>query len=344
MATGTASDILQAMKEEQTKQAGVKKWEDIFLAPLQESSKLASEAVSRQTSYDISEAYANYKKAELGIMRNQRLASGFRNQLASELKSDYEKQYASARAEEASSLFDIASKYQTEATEQITSAEKTLTEQATKLKKLEDYLIEYSGADASKFTTSVEQGGLGYYAPVEGQPGTYELTDLGKDYFDKYLHSYVGEGDSKTLFSDYLRENDEELYDFYTQNKAAFNKYIGGLEETDMSYDAKDRWYGNETLVRDYVNNNYSFDDVNFGKNEEILNVLKEIQKDLGLENVYSDVRFEQKINETDAKVPIYLGGKYSRDISIKDIPARQKVVEQLVEEMVKEAAKRKHK
>lgn len=234
MAVGLVSDITKMIKDEQAKQAGVKKWEDIILNPYQALAEAESEAVSTQTKYDISDAYANYKRAELGVMRNQNLGSGFKRQIASALQSEYEKQYETEKAEEASNIYNIGSKYSQEAQKQIAAQEKTLTEQASKLRKLEDYLIDYSGVDFSKATTPIEQGGLGYYALVEGgAPGQFEITNVGRDFFDKALHTYNAEN---KLFSDYLLETDPELYEYYGQNKAAFNKYIAGLDETDLSY------------------------------------------------------------------------------------------------------------
>lgn len=354
------------IKDEQAKQAGVKKWEDIILNPYQALAEAESEAVSTQTKYDISDAYANYKRAELGVMRNQNLGSGFKRQIASALKSEYEQQYATEKAEEVSSIYDISSKYSQEAQKQIEAQEKTLTEQASKLRKLEDYLIEYSGVDFSKATTPIEQGGLGYYALVEGDtPGQFEMTDVGRDFFDKTMHTYNAENQ---LFSDYLSEIDPELYEYYSQNKAAFNKYIAGLDETDISYTnetRRERWGNNSSLVKDYVAEKDYYNQVmsavdltkdDFtiwdgtvqtypGENKfarrEVYEKIKEIAKDLNVSDIYADVVIKQKLNAIVNKIK----NTPARDTMFKQnkkkISVGEEAIKELLDEMAEASAKK---
>lgn len=366
MAVGLVSDITKMIKDEQAKQAGVKKWEDIILNPYQALAEAESEAVSTQTKYDISDAYANYKRAELGVMRNQNLGSGFKRQIASALQSEYEKQYETEKAEEFSNIYNIGSKYSQEAQKQIAAQEKTLTEQASKLKKLEDYLIEYSGVDFSKATTPIEQGGLGYYAPVEGgAPGEFEMTDVGRDFFDKTMHTHNAENQ---LFSDYLLETDPELYEYYGQNKAAFNKYIAGLDETDITYTNEDRralWGNNSSLVKDYIAEKDYYnqvmsavditkDDFTFwdgtvgtysGENKfgrrEVYDKFTEIANDLNVSDIYSDKVIKQKLNAIVNKIkstPAYNAVFWQNK---KKISVGEAAVQELLNEMAEASAKK---
>jgi hypothetical protein len=342
MAVGLVSDITKALKDEQIKQAGVKKWEDIILNPYKALAEAESEAVSTRTKYDISDAYANYKKSELNVMRNQRLGSGFKRQIAADLKSEYEKQYEAEKLEEASNIYDITSKYETAAQKEIQSQEKQITDYASKLKKLEDYVYKFAGVDPTKANMAIGSGGLGFYSPVKGSVGEFEITDIGKDFFDKTLHSANTEGQ---LFSTYLLENDNDLYDFYAQNKGAFNKYIAGLDVLDYDYtDKRTRWYGNPELIRNYFEQNYDLSELYANENKNATKYRQaateefvEIAKDLGVSKKYTKEYISNKIAPK---------GTITKDGNIRHIKQTEQELsyEELIDEMIKESAKIKHK
>jgi hypothetical protein len=235
MAVGTASDYAALLKEHQAKQAGVKKWEDIFLQPYQ----TAAEQVSTQTQYDISGAFAQYKKSQLSAMQNMQLGTGFKEQISSDLASQYGSAYSQLRQKEASKLGELQTSY----LQTLAQQEEALTEQGERFAEIESALYDYMGITD---TSLLEQaygadGGLGFFEMTE--PGSYKITERGIDAFDKALNDYYNatEKDRGQLFTDYLAEQDVELLDWYKQNSGLVRKLVGGLEAGDVSYDVSER-------------------------------------------------------------------------------------------------------
>ena len=60
-------------------------------------------------SYDISQAYANYKQQQLQLQMNEQLGAGFQQQAGQQLQSAYGSAYAGIKTQEAETLGKIAS-------------------------------------------------------------------------------------------------------------------------------------------------------------------------------------------------------------------------------------------
>lgn len=243
-----SSSYSKAVKDALAKEAGVAKWEDYFtklaepdVSALTTQYQQAQEAVDISTQYDISQAYANYKKQQLSLAQAQQLGTGLKETIASGFGQQFQSQVATAEAEETQALSELQTSYlenlaevQSKYAELREDAEKNIAAYGEKLNAIEQAVYEYAGvSDFASLRTPLEQGGLGIYKETE--PGHFELTEEGRAWFDQQFHSI---SESGQLFSDYLREIEGEegyegLYDFYTQNKPDINRYVGGLDVSD---------------------------------------------------------------------------------------------------------------
>ena len=61
---GTASDVYEMLKEDESVQNTITQIQNMF--------GIQEKQVEQQTAYDISSAYANYKKQQLSLMQNQK--------------------------------------------------------------------------------------------------------------------------------------------------------------------------------------------------------------------------------------------------------------------------------
>ena len=68
-------------------------------------------AYKTQANYDISQAYANYKKQQLNLLQSQRLGTGFKENVSSILKSNYGNLFRGIKKEEAQNLADLEQAY-----------------------------------------------------------------------------------------------------------------------------------------------------------------------------------------------------------------------------------------
>lgn len=229
--TATSSDYAELLKSRNKNQQGISMWEEYFLQPVQSSFETAGKQISAQTNYDISSAYANYKKTQLNLLQNQALATGYKEQVGDELKSQYDTAFATAKAQESSRLQELNQEYQ----KVINAEENRLLEEGSKLANIEKSIFDFRNVSVDDLET------LGYYETIDGET---RLTDKGRAFIDETLNSAILTGKGKdataTWFSDYLRTTDEDLYDYYVQNLGTVRETIGGLSPTDMSYDLSD--------------------------------------------------------------------------------------------------------
>lgn len=225
--TATSSDYAELLKSRNKNQQGISMWEEYFLQPVQSSFETAGKQISAQTNYDISGAYANYKKTQLNLLQNQALATGYKEQVGDELKSQYDTAFATAKVQESSRLQELNQEYQ----KVINAEENRLLEEGSKLANIEKSIFDFRNVSVDDLET------LGYYETIDGET---RLTDRGRAFIDETLNSAILTGEGKdataTWFSNYLRTTDEDLYDYYVQNLGTVRETIGGLSPTDMSY------------------------------------------------------------------------------------------------------------
>ena len=210
--------------------AGISSWKE-YLEGLTKQQTSDIETATQQASYDISGAYANYKKAQLNLLQNQQLGAGFKEQLGSGLKSSYASAYGNVQSQLASNISNITGEYDKLRTE----ASKNIQESASYIDSINRALYEFGGKDISKRGLGREAGGLGYYAT--DTEGTTRLTPYGKaELSDLLLNAQDGK-----FFSDYLAETDKKTYDWFMNNLDLAYGTIAGLEPGTRSFTTQDR-------------------------------------------------------------------------------------------------------
>lgn len=228
---GTASDVYEMLKKDESTQNTITQIQNMF--------GVQEKQLEQQTAYDISSAYANYKKQQLSLMQNQKLASGFKNKLDNVMYNDYTTQYSNIGNEYASDIAKLEQQKQTA----IADINEAVYEQAENLNRLDELLLSYGQftgeiTDLSQidkpygaiYDDQTGLTGLGFYEVDEN--GQRNLTDLGKDFYAKML--YGPNGGAK--FVDWLNKEDEKLASFYKENQRLVNKYIAGLDEDVFDY------------------------------------------------------------------------------------------------------------
>lgn len=228
---GTASDVYEMLKDEESVQNTISQIQEMF--------GVREKQLEQKTSYDISSAYANYKKQQLSLMQNQKLASGFRNKIDDVMYNNYNTQYSNIGNEYASNVAELQQQKQTA----IANINEAVYEQAENLNRLDELLLDYGQVtgeitDLSQidkpygaiYDDQTGLTGLGFYEVDEN--GQRNLTDLGKDFYAKML--YGPNGGAK--FVDWLTKKDEKLGSFYKENQRLVNKYVAGLDEDVFDY------------------------------------------------------------------------------------------------------------
>lgn len=231
--TALASQYAENLKNLNEDAEGVSQWERFFLQPLQQSYQTAQGQVEQQAGYDISQAYANYKQSQLNLLQNQQLTSGFKEQVASSLQSNYENTYNQVRATELSNLVALQEEYNTDLAEE----NERLLGIGENLARLEEDIWGYIGTSDALAS--------GYYTMEDGN---MVLTDLGRDVIQRVLYGTdnwttttdKGETKTKTGWAETLREVDPDLYDWYSQNRGLVNTVVGGLDANTMDWTTED--------------------------------------------------------------------------------------------------------
>lgn len=234
MPTTTASDFAQLTKEYVLPNQKISLW-DQFLTGQQTYYQGLGQQAQDVYAYDISQAYSNYKKQQLQYQMSEQLGSGFKEQISSELLADYESAYGDIKAKETSALSDIDQAYQ----KALAEGEAQFAQYGEYAKQLETYLLDYARENTNMFDYDVTRDDVLYKQTGVDEYGniTYETTDYYSDMIDKILHG-AGSG-----FEDYLKINDEELYDIYLKNQDLYNAVVGGLEYGDRSYNPEEYLY-----------------------------------------------------------------------------------------------------
>lgn len=219
------SSYLNALKEADIDKNKIADWEEA-LTGLQTTIQTAYETeatpIKQQTTYDISQAYENYKKTQLNLLQNQQLGAGLREHLGSELSSKYGETYSNIRAQEQAQLSKLSGEYTTQYNKYYKELQSSLEKEATKLSDVEKALLSYrglSGMSQAEELKYIQNG---------------ELTDLGRDFYAKSLLDQNAETGENVYFGDYLAKTNPELYEYFAGNQAKVMQLVGGLAAEDV--------------------------------------------------------------------------------------------------------------
>lgn len=265
---------------------GVFSWSR-YLQGLEKSYTSNVEAATQQASYDISGAYANYKKAQLNLLQNQQLGAGFKEQLGSNLKSSYASAYGNVQQQLASNVSNIASQYD----KLKSDAQKSIQESASYLDSINRHLYEYMGKDIGSRDKSRESGGLGYYET--NTEGNTKLTPYGKA---ELSYALLNPNEQGQHFRDYLAETDKKTYDWFMDNLDLTYGTIAGLDTGVRSFSSeeKSKLITEENLKK--IGDKYSSDSIKNMTNDSYeSNLKKDMKTILGADvNVSFPVGFAQ--------------------------------------------------
>lgn len=242
--TGKASDFEQLGKEYTLPNQQKSVWEQFFTGITQQYENLAQETQSA-ASYDISEAYANYKKQQLQLQLNQNLGTGFKETVNTQLQKDYASAFKDIRAQESSALSKITAQYAGD----IASTEEEIAKYGQYAENISEIMNEFSqnvmglnigdinvdGATKNAMLTPYTEGGLGWFTENVDEYGNIvtELTDLGREHYQELLFS----DKYSKQFAEFFMERDPELYSEFLKNQDFYQQVIGGLEYGQRRYD-----------------------------------------------------------------------------------------------------------
>ena len=201
----------------------VSRWEQ-FLTGTQDYYKQQVEAVEDVYSYDISQAYANYKKQQLQLRMNEQLGAGFQQQVGSQLQTEYATEYQDIKTQEASDIAGLIAQSQ----KTVQAAEEEFSKWGETARQLQEIAYEWG---QTKFGT-LDRPLYDVSSSATGE-SEYTLSGYGKDYFAKILTSKD--------FEDYLYEEHRDLYEAYVTDIDAYNQAIAGVELRDRTY--TDKYY-----------------------------------------------------------------------------------------------------
>ncbi len=239
MASYMEDEFKQLVTKYNEEAEGVFSWSR-YLQGLEKNYTSDVEAATQRASYDISDAYANYKKAQLNLLQNQQLGAGFKEQLGSGLKSSYASAYGNVQQQLVKDIGTYYAKYQ----EDVGVAEKQISESASYLDAINRALYEFGGKDINKRGESRAKGGLNYYETI-----TTINPETGETVYDTYLTGY-GKAELADLllnpqkgkyFTNYLAETDKKTYDWYMQNLDLARGTIAGLDKGVSSFSPEEK-------------------------------------------------------------------------------------------------------
>lgn len=256
---GLTSDYTELVKEYRPQGQKQSLWES-FLTGTQQTYQGLMQQAQDVVSYDISQAYANYKQQQLQLQINEQLGAGFQQQAGQQLQSAYGSAYTDIRTQEAETLGKIAK----EQASAIETGEKEFSQIGSNIKTLDRYIQDYAAAlgrpapeDAYKITT---QDGL----------TTKELTEAGQVWYSDILNATLdGKHFDEWLLSGDLTDTElakrEALIESYRSAPDLFKRSIAGLtsefnvEEARQRVNLK-RGKQQAPKVAEQLTNNIDFD------------------------------------------------------------------------------------
>jgi hypothetical protein len=205
-------------------------WEQFFTGTQQAYQNLTQETQDVY-SYDISQAYANYKQQQLQLQMNEQLGEGFREHMGAQLQTQYGSAYRDIKAQEESALSKIGLQYE----ESLKEGEKEFTALGKQLQTYDKLIKEY--AEATKL--AAPENASTTYTDENGTVVT-ELTDVGRLWYNDVINAIYKPSETESLtFEDWVFSDEyngeisdtdrEALWESYLQNPELFMSQVAGL-------------------------------------------------------------------------------------------------------------------
>ena len=216
------------------------------LTAAQQQYQQTAQTAAAQARYDISGAYANYLKQQRSIAAQDRLESGYKEELSDVLKSQYGSAYQQARATQATAVSKAYETYLKSAeqayatqTENKEIVDELVQERASRAATFADLYNQYRNITNANLLESAEYdpttGKYPVYA-MDEETGKYKLTEFGKDWYDEGFVGKVAftdnKGETRALsFEDWLKENgDEKAIETWQTHAAEIMKDVAEID------------------------------------------------------------------------------------------------------------------
>lgn len=189
---------------------------------------LGTQKAQQDYNYDISEAYANYKRQQLATMSMQNVGIGDREYATGQLQKNYQNTAQDINNAYQTQLEAIATNY----TKQANDLNKNISNDAEQMANLYDYIIQYGYDNNNNGKWQL----AGTYDTRNDN--LYNKTDAGytpttetQNYLNHML--YGSDVNLKTGFLDYLKEENSSLYDYAVNNWQKFAATTMGRDLND---------------------------------------------------------------------------------------------------------------
>ena len=216
------------------------------LTAAQQQYRQTAQTAAAQARYDISGAYANYLKQQRSIAAQDRLESGYKEELSDVLKSQYGSAYQQAKATQATTVSKAYETYLKRAeqayatqTENKEIVDELVQERASRAATFADLYNQYRNITNADLLESAEYdpttGKYPVYA-MDEETGKYKLTEFGKDWYDEGFVGKVAftddKGETRALsFEDWLKESgDEKAIETWQTHAAEIMKDIAEID------------------------------------------------------------------------------------------------------------------
>lgn len=249
--TARQSDIAKWYKDRAAQQANYNTWNDLVKAYTQQATSAfeeSTQSAQQSASYDISQAYANYKQQQIAASLNQNISAGAKDVIGSQLSSAYDISAAQSQYNLAANLQSIYDKYY----KTVSTADETLADQfgitesqikntSKGLQYLNKYISESNEyqqlwsefrkrykSDAA--TDEALQAAL-FQTTGEGAETTTGLSDLGKNVLASLIHrgATFGEDENRKSYSDiydYLYNTNQDIYNLFAEQPGLLDKIL----------------------------------------------------------------------------------------------------------------------
>lgn len=221
--TGTASDYISATSETQLQNQNISYWESL-LQPAQQTLEASTKAAETQHGYDITNAYRNYLKQAEQIT-DSGLLDISKKQRTGMLQSAYEGAYLQSQANLASSYQKAQDEYSKAAAGAYSELEAT----AGKMKELDEYILENIENNYQQYGFTEEE--INNMYKYNNETKQYEITDIGKLMYQTVFET-VDQETRQNIFARTLKEENEDLWNFYLQNKDFVARTLSGIDDT----------------------------------------------------------------------------------------------------------------
>jgi hypothetical protein len=247
----------QQQKELNKNLRGVSEWEEYFLQPLRETYETGVGQIQAASNYDISSAYANYKKQQLQLAQQNAFSEGVMKKLEKQLESEYASNVYSTQTTAAENLATLQSEI-----------DKKYTENQEALEARSQIASDLTAAVAEYLGYSDEQllSGIGVNIGTEEEPlygkGWYSLDEEGNRVQTAVSIDELSKVLLSSDFANNLKETNPKLYEQYIENPALFNQLLG-VDKNRATYDMFD-WSSRDARVK-AVQQAYSSGDITRG-------------------------------------------------------------------------------